>query len=158
MLSVVILILILFISVVGVSGQCQSVATIDREVGVDCSTLTQSLVNQTCDDLKDVLHSISLHATKPATRGCIEVKLQPGIYVLTELFPIQQSLVLQGTQNVTVTVNLTDATNSTLVPQYVLLFTGTEKAVISKIDFHTSPVIVGFENVKNVTIEESSFR
>ena len=152
------LILILFISVVAVSGQCRSVVTVDRELGVDCSTLTQSLVDQTCDDLKDVLRSISLHATKHAHRGCIEVMLQPGVYVLTELFHIQQSLVLQGTQNVMVTVNLTDATNSTLIPQYVLLFTDTEQAMISRIDFHTSPVIIGFENVTNVIIEESSFR
>ena len=154
------LLLILFISVVAVSGQCQSVVTVDRELGVDCSTLTQSLVDQTCDDLKDVLRSISLHTTKHASGGCINMTLQPGVHVLTELFHIQQSLVLQGTQNVTVTVNLTDATNSTLqlVPQYVLLFTGTEQAVINKIDFHTSPAIIGFENVTNVIIEESSFR
>ena len=158
-LSVFVLGLILILtSVVAVSGQCQSVVAVDRKLGVDCSTLTQSLVDQTCDDLKDVLRGISLHTTKHASGGCIEVTLQPGIYMLTDLIPIQQSLVLRGTQNVTVTVNLTDATNSTLVPQYVLLFTGTEKAVISKIDFHTSPVIVGFENVKNVIIEESSFR
>ena len=152
------LLLILFISAVAVSGQCQSVVIVDRKLGVDCSTLTHSLVDQTCDDLKDVLRSISLHTTKHASRGCIKVTLQPGVHVLTNLISIQQSLVLQGTQNVTVTVNLTDATNSTLVPQYVLLFTGTEKAVISKIDFHTSPVILGFENVTNVIIEESSFR
>ena len=152
------LLLILFISVVAVSGQCQSVVTVDRELGVDCSTLTQSLVDQTCNNLKDVLRSISLHTTKHARGGCIKVTLQPGIYVLTELTSIQQSLVLQGTQNVMVTVNLTDATNSTLVPQYVLSFTDTEQAVVSRIDFHTSPVIVGFENVTNVIIEESSFR
>ena len=157
-LSVFILILILFISVVAVSGQCQSVVTVDRELGVDCSTLTQSLVDQTCNNLKDVLRSISLHTTKHARGGCIKVTLQPGVHVLTELFHIQQSLVLQGTRNVMVTVNLTDAANSTLVPQYVLLFTGTEQAVIRRIDFHTSPVIIGFENVTNVIIEESSFR
>lgn len=151
--------LILFISTVAVSGQCRSVVTVDRELGVDCSTLTRrSLVNQTCDDLKDVLRSISLRTTEHASGGCIKVMLHPGVYVLTELIPIQQSLVLQGTQNVTVTVNLADATNSTVVPQYVLLFTGTEQAVISRIDFHTSPVIIGFENVTNVIIEESSFR
>ena len=155
---ILILLLILFISVVAVTGQCQSVVTVDRELGVDCSTLTQSLVDQNCDDLKDVMRSISLHTTKHASGGCIKVTLQPGVHVLTELFHIQQSLVLQGTRNVTVMVNLTDATNSTLVPQYVLLFTGTEQAVISRIDFHTSPVIIGFENVTNVIIEESSFR
>ena len=154
-----ILTLILFISTVAVSGQCRSVVTVDRELGVDCSTFTRrSLVNQTCDDLKDVLRSISLQTTERTSGGCIKVVLQPGVYVLTELIPIQQSLVLQGTQNVTVTVNLADATNSTVVPQYVLLFTGTEQAVISRIDFHTSPVIIGFENVTNVIIEESSFR
>ena len=154
------LLLILFISVVAVSGQCQSVVTVDRELGVDCSTLTQSLVDQTCNNLKDVLRSISLHTTKHASGGCINVTLQPGVHVLTELFHIQQSLVLQGTQNVMVTVNLTDATNSTLqlVPQYVLSFTDTEQAMIRRIDFHTSPAIIGFENVTNVIIEESSFR
>ena len=89
MLSVFVLrlILMLFVSVVAVSGQCQSVVTVDRELGVDCSMLTQSLVDQTCDDLKDVLRSISLHMTNHASGGCIKVTLQPSIHVLTDLTP-----------------------------------------------------------------------
>ena len=99
--------LIVFISTVAVSGQCRSVVTVDRKLGVDCSTFTRrSLVNQTCDDLKDVLRSISLQTTERTNGGCIKVMLQPGVYVLTELILIQQSLVLQGTQNVTVTVGM----------------------------------------------------
>lgn len=144
------------VNVAVLSSECRRSVLVDRELGADCSALTGSLVNQTCNDLQDVLRSISLHTTTPNASGeCVEVRLQPGVYVLTELTPIEHhSVVLQGIGNVAVKVNL----SVSAVPQYVLSFIGAERARISGINFHTSPAIITFENVTNVIVERSSFR
>jgi len=143
------------VNVAVLSAECRRSVLVDRELGADCSALTRSLVNQTCNDLQDVLRSISLHTTTPNASGeCVEVRLQPGVYVLTELTPIEHSVVLQGIGNVAVKVNL----SVSAVPQYVLSFTGAERARISGINFHTSPAIITFENITNVIVERSSFR
>ena len=158
LLSVSILVLIPLVGVnVGVLSheECQTLVAVDKE-GADCSLLTPSLAGQTCHELQDVLRSISHHTTTPNASGeCVEVRVHPGVYVLTELTPIEHSLVLQGIgRNVTVKVSL----NVSAVPQYVLSFLNAERARISRINFHTSPAIITFENVTNVIIEESSFR
>ena len=137
---------------------CRNVIEVNRGAGLDCSsTSVHDLLNQTCNDLQDVLMSVSLDQTSPSFEECVEVIMHPDKYIITEPITIQQNVVLRGTQNVMVTFKTLYPTN-TLDPYYVLTFADSDYIGISGIDFHTSPGIITFQNVTNVVVEDCSFR
>ena len=137
---------------------CQNVIEVNRGAALDCSATTvHDLLNRTCNDLQDVLMSVSLDQTSPSIEGCIEVIMHPDNYIVTELITIRQNVVLRGMPNVIVTFKTLYPTN-TLDPYYVLTFADSDYSGISGIDFHTSPGIITFQNVTNVIVEDCSFR
>ena len=139
---------------------CSNVIEVNSETGLDCSGTTHSLVNITCSSLEDVLKRVGIVQMSHSIGECIEVIMQPGDYILTELIVVHQNLVLHGTQNVTVTFNLNETLYrpNTLDPYYVLMFADSDYSEISGIDFHTSPGIITFQDVTSVTVEDCSFR
>ena len=139
---------------------CKNVIEVNRKTGMECSTITApSLVDTTCNDLQDALMRIS-DQTFLSFGECIEVVVYSGKYWITEFITIQQNVMLHGTQNVTLTFSLNDTLypTNTLDPYYMLTFADSDYSRISGIDFHTSPGIIAFQNVTNVTVENCSFR
>jgi len=141
---------------------CQNVIEVNRGAGLDCSaTSVNDLLNQTCNDLQDVLMSVSLDQTSLSIiEGCIEVIVHPDNYIVRELITIHQNVVLRGTQNVMVTFRLNDTLypTNTPGPYYVLTFADSDYSGLIGMDFHTSPGIITFQNVTNVIVEDCSFR
>ena len=148
-------------SVAALDRHCKNVIEVNRETGMDCSTITaHSLVNKTCNDLQDVLIRFSGNQISFLNGECIEVVVYSGTYWITEFITIQQNVVLHGTQNVTVTFSLSDTLypTNTLDPYYMLTFADSDYSRISGIDFHTSPGIIAFQNMTHVAVENCSFR
>jgi len=140
---------------------CRNAIEVNRGAGLDCrATSVNDLLNQTCNDLQDVLMSVSVDQTSPSVEGCIEVIVHPDNYIVTELITIHQNVVLRGMQNVMVTFRLNGTLypTNTLDPYFVLTFANNDYSGISGIDFHTSPGIITFQNVTNVIVEDCSFR
>ena len=144
-------------------AQCRGGVTrvyVDRTKGLDCGGVGVSLANETCDDLQDVLRSISnLTTTEPF--GCIEVTVSPGIYLINSNITIEnQSLILRGIENVVVTFNFSDSFDptETFQPFYVIQLAYMEYAEISGIDFYSSPGIIGLESIATVVVVGCSFR
>ena len=139
---------------------CSNVIEVNSETGVDCSGTAHSLVNITCSSLEDVLKRVAIEQMSHSFGECVEVIVQPGDYIVTELIVVRQNLVLHGTQNVTVTFSLNETLYpaNTLKPYYVLTFADSDYSEISGIDFHTSPGIITFQDVTNFTVENCSFR
>ena len=149
------------VTVVALNGRCKNVIEVNRETGMDCSTITaHSLVNKTCNDLQDVLMHFSRNQTFLSFGECIEVVVYPGMYWITEFITIHQNVVLHGTQNVTVTFSLNDTLYPTNTPHpyYMLTFAASDCSGIIGIDFHTSPGIITFQNMTHVTVADCSFR
>ena len=149
------------VTVAALDGCCKNVIEVNRETGMDCSTITaHSLVNTTCNDLQDVLIHVSGKQTFLLNGECIEVVVYSGKYWITEFITIHQNVVLHGTQNVTVTFSLNDTLypDNTPHPYYMLTFADSVYSGISGIDFHTSPGSITFQNVTNVTVADCSFR
>jgi len=72
---------------------CQNVIEVNRGAGLDCSaTSVNDLLNQTCNDLQDVLMSVSLDQTSLSIEGCIEVIVHPDNYIVRELITIHQNV------------------------------------------------------------------
>ena len=144
-----------------VGKHCKDVVGVSRETGLDCSTITaHSLVNKTCNDLQDVLIRFSGNQVSPSLGKCIEIVVHSGKYRITEVITIHHNVVLHGAQNVTVTFSLNETLYpaNTLDPYYVLTFADSDYSGISGIDFHTSPGIISFQDVTNVTVKNCSFR
>ena len=149
------------VTMTALDGCCKNVIEVNRKTGMECSTITApSLVNTTCNDLQDVLLHFSRNQTFLSFGECIKVVVHSGMYQITEFITIHQNVVLHGTQNVTVTFSLNDTLypTKTLNPYYMLTFADSDYSGISGINFHTSPGIITFQNVTNVTAENCSFR
>ena len=147
--------------VVSLGKHCKDEIGVSRETGLDCSTITgHSLVNKTCNDLQDVLMWVSGDQGSLSLGECIEILVHSGKYWITELIAVHHNMVLRGTQNVTVTFSLNETLYpvNALKPYYVLTFADSDYSEISGIDFHTSPGIITFQDVTNVTVENCSFR
>lgn len=131
----------------------------------DCSTEKGSLANLTCSSLQDVLLSVSENKTLSGDSGqsssCVEVRVLPGAYVISEIIAIVgQSLVIWGDgAGVTVTFNFsgTFEPSSTHSPFYVLSFTDCEVIEIRNVAFSHSPGIITTVSVDSVLIKECSF-
>ena len=148
------------VTVAALDRRCKNVIEVNRETGMDCSTITApSLVNKTCNDLQDVLIRVS---DQPflSFGECIEILVYSGTYWITEFIAIHQNVMLHGTQNVTVTFSLSDTLypTNTLDPYYMLTFADSVYSEISGINFHTSPGIIAFQNMTHVTVADCSFR
>ena len=117
-------------------------------------------MNITCSSLEDVLKRVAIEQMSNLFGECIEVIVQSGNYVVTERIVVQHNMVLRGTQNVTVAFSLNETLYpaNTPDPYYVLTFADSDYSGISGINFHTSPGIIVFQDVTNVTIEDCSFR
>ena len=140
---------------------CKNVIEVNREMGMECSTITASnLLNTTCSDLQDVLMHVSENQASNLYGECIEIVVHSGKYWITELITIHQDIILHGTQNVTVTFSLNETLypTNTLDPYYMLTFADSDYSGISGIDFPTSPGIITFQNITHVTVENCSFR
>lgn len=132
----------------------------------DCSNEKGSLANFTCNSLQDVLLSVSENRTLSGDSGqfssCVEVRLLPGVYVISEVIRIVgQSLVIWGDgTGVTVTFNFSDTFDPTLThsPFYVLSFTDCDVIEIRNVAFSQSPGIITTVNVDSVLVKECSFR
>ena len=149
------------VTMTALDGCCKNVIEVNRKTGMECSTITApSLVNTTCNDLQDVLLHFSRNQTFLSFGECIKVVVHSGMYRITEFITIHQNVVLHGTQNVTVTFSLNDTLypTKTLNPYYMLTFADSDYSGISGINFHTSPGIITFQNVTNVTVADCSFR
>ena len=139
---------------------CSNVIEVNSKMGLDCSGTTHHLVNITCSSLADVLKRVAIEQMSNLFGECIEVIVQSGNYVVTERIVVQHNMVLRGTQNVTVAFSLNETLYpaNTPDPYYVLTFADSDYSGISGINFHTSPGIIVFQDVTNVTIEDCSFR
>ena len=132
---------------------------VSRDTGLDCSaTSNHSLSNQICNNLQDVLISVSEHGTSQSFGEYIEIEVHSGIYKITKQITIHQAVLLRGTRNVTVTFSLNDTLYNPKNTLYMLTFADSDYSGISGIDFYTSPGIITFQNVTNVTVEDCSFR
>ena len=140
--------------------ECLTVVKVDPYLGVDCSNIDLSLVNYTCDDLEDVLMSVSAQRTTHELGGCIAVNIYPGDYVINSFIRISQNFVLTGSSNVSVTFDFHSIYDARTAqrPYYLISFANSDHASISNIDFYDSPGIIGFDNVSNILIHTSSFR
>ena len=132
---------------------------VNRETGLDCSaTSSHNLMNQTCNNLQDVLISVSVYGTSQFFGEYIEIEVHSGNYKITKQITIHQAVLLRGTRNVTVMFSLNDTLYNPKNTLYVLTFADSDYSGISGIDFHTSSGIITFQNVTNVTVEDCSFR
>jgi len=132
---------------------------VNKETGLDCSTTSShNLMNQTCNNLQDVLISVSVYGTSQSFGEYIGIEVHSGNYKITKQITIHQAVLLRGTRNVTVTFSLNDTLYNSKSTLYVLTFADSDYSGISGIDFHTSPGIITFQNVTNVTVEDCSFR
>jgi len=128
---------------------------VNRETGLDCSaTSSHNLMNQTCNNLQDVLISVS----SQLFGEYIEIEVHSGNYKITKQITIHQAVLLRGIRNVTVTFSLNDMLYNPKNTLYVLTFADSDYSGISGIDFHTSPGIITFLNITNVIVEDCSFR
>ena len=142
--------------VMSLGKPCKDEIVVSRETGLDCSTITgHSLVNKTCNDLQDVLVWVSGDQVSLSLEECIEIVVHSGKYWITELIVIHHNIVLRGTRNVTVTFSLNETLYpvNALKPYYVLTFADSDYSEISGIDFYTSPGIITFQDVTNVTVQ-----
>ena len=139
--------------------ECQTVVVVDPNIGVNCSNTNLSLVNYTCDNLEDVLVSVSTHETTHELGGCIQVNVYPGNYVITSFIAISQNLALIG-HDISVTFDFHSVFGTTLTqrPYYLITFANSSSVAIWNVDFHDSPGIIGFENVSHILIQRCSFR
>ena len=68
------------VTVAALDRRCKNVIEVNRETGMDCSTITaHSLVNTTCNDLQDALMRVS-DQTFFSFGECIEVVVHSGTY------------------------------------------------------------------------------
>ena len=132
----------------------------------DCSNEKGNLANFTCNSLQDVLLSVSENRTLSGDSGqsssCVEVRLLPGAYVISEIIAVVgQSLVIWGDgDGVTVMFNFSGTFEPSLThsPFYVLSFTDCEVIEIRNVIFSRSPGIITMVSVDSVLIKECSFR
>ena len=142
---------------------CSTIVTITlrKEPSTVSNCSISNWVNQTCSDFNAVLSIIS-DAEVPDNVDCIEIRLMPGTYVVTEMHQIRTNVAIRGTSGVVVTFNLSNeylARNnySSGKPLYVLSFTDAEYVELSSIVFYTSPGLIGMDDILSARVMECTF-
>ena len=138
---------------------CSMIVTVSREPSMPCNDT--SWINETCSNLNDVLSIIS-HTVLPDDVNCIEVRLRPGRYVLTEVHKIKTNIAIRGDSGATVTFDMPKeylalVNHSGGNPFYVLSFSDADYTELSFIMFYDSPGLIGFDNVLIVWVVRSTF-
>lgn len=140
---------------------CSTTVTITsrEEPSTNCSS--SNWVNQTCSDFNGVLSIIS-HAVVPDNVDCIEIRLLPGTYVVTKVHQIRTNVVFCGTNGVVITFNLSNVYLASInyssgKPLYVLSFTNAEYVELSSIVFHTSPGLIGMDDILSARVMKCTF-
>ena len=133
--------------------------TLSEELSTNCDS--SNWVNETCNDLNGVLSIIS-HTVVPDYVDCIEIRLMPGTYMITEVHQIKTNVIVRGTSGVVVTFNLSDeylasVNHSSGKPLYVLSFSDAEYVELSSIVFHNSPGLIGMYDILSVRVAECTF-
>ena len=133
--------------------------TLTKELSTNCDS--SNWVNQTCNDFNDVLSIIS-RSVVPDYVDCIEIRLMPGTYMITEAHQIRTNVTVRGTSGVVVTFNLSDeylasVNHSSGKPLYVLSFSGAEYVELSSIVFYNSPGLIGMDDILSVRVAKCTF-
>ena len=83
--------------------QCSAQINVDPDSSTDCWSLVgsgDSVVNQTCSSLQDVLNGLA-EVSGYDRDDCILVLLQAGVHVVTRSVTIRRNLVLRGPESAT---------------------------------------------------------
>ncbi len=142
------------------SGYCTTVVTVDQTLGRVCECFSENLAGEVCEDLQCVLTSITNKRTVHNSSECLEVRILPGNYTVSDFLRTDINLKVTGTLGVSVTFNFSDQFDPKLteMPQYIMQFSNSDSIELRGIEFHDSPGIIAFENVTSVGIENCTFR
>lgn len=151
-----------------VQGACARVVTVDPQYGEECdrqgsskTAMTLLEGNRTCSSLEDVLNLLSVsHNGSKSAEGCTtEIVLKPGEHVVEGTFLISEDALYLSASSVTrVSVCLKTPASIPMEFTYAISFRNSNFVRISGIDFIGDNGVIGFDNVSNVEINNSSFR
>ena len=164
---------------------CATFVTVDSSLGSNCGS-SGNLAGMTCDSLQHVLESISKGRTVHQPGDCVEVYVAAGRYSVTTSVTIAQSVVLRGEYDSgAVSEGASSPTSGPPPPGepqgaspfattvafemekrggpgesalYAVNFTSADRVAIVGLEFSTSPRVIGFDNVVNVTVLDCIFR
>ena len=138
---------------------CLVMVTVSKEQFSTCNDT--KWVNATCGSLNNVLSIVS-HTVMQDEFACIEVRLMPGRYVITEVHRIRTNVVLRGESGVFVTFDMKEdylarMNYSSGNPFYTLSFSDAKYSELSSIAFYNSPGLIGFDSITSVKVIKSTF-
>ena len=139
-----------------VSQNCSTMVTLSEELSTDCNS--SNWMSETCNNFNDVLSIISNNDSV----DCVEIRLMPGRYVLTEMHLIKTNIVIRGESGVFVTFNFSDeylksVNHSSGKPLYVLSFSDAKYVELSFIAFSSSPGLIGADSILSVRVVGCTF-
>ena len=142
-----------------VSTNCLITVILNKELSIACNS--SNWMNGTCSNFNDVLSIIS-STDMPDYVNCIEIRLMPGRYLVTEVHLIKTNVAIRGESGVIVTFNLSEEYLASIEyssgkPLYVLSFSGAQYVELSSIVFRNSPGLIGADDILSVRVVECTF-
>lgn len=124
----------------------------------NCQSVTVGAGDAAGEIFQDL--QMALEALSTAGGHCFNVSISAGNHILNKFFTINSTFILRGDTSalVYVSVEVDEDFSSAASPPYALLFQNVESVEITGIQFERSPGILGFVNITEVMIENSSFR
>ena len=134
---------------------CISVITVDEVFGEYCRGSESIQRNLTCNNISDVLLLLSRDT---AYVGCIEVVINQGSHVIEDTVIISKDLYIHANEPNSVSIDLQTPSQKPPVFTYALSFRNSHSVRISNVNFTGSDGVIGFDNVTEVILTNSSFR